>query len=655
MKRFFVLVFALAAACDCGDGPGGGEPDGGTLDPAVTGLAIDPTDVRLVTDGVTPVRQQFVVTTIRDDDKTDDVSGDVTFTLSDPTLGTMDGSEFVSGLGGGRTTLKASIDGFEVSATIEIVVERVVTVPVPGTPDLPPDPPGIFTGTTDDPGRAPTLVYPNDGVVFPPNLGRVEIHFLPGRDNTLFELRFTAAGATVSVYTRCDSLANGCVYTTGADVWQSLSDTARGVEPIVVTVRGTDDDAMTSGTSDSFEMNIAPIDVIGGIYYWTTSDGTGIMRVDFGAADQTPERFYPFQGGGCFGCHAVSRNGRKMTLSRNGQRDGRFTVIDVMAQTETPIDDDRREQFQSWAPDSDRFAAIWGDGDPPDTNIRIRDGDTGDELESIDVGTEPTHPDWSPRGDRIIYTKVTRHQTSQRPGRGGISYVEALPGGGWSAPVDVIDPEDGFNRYYPAYAPDAQFFMYNESICDNGEIYNGDCDGDADEVAKLWAMPSDGGNAIRLDRANGPGVRDEGETDLSNTFPKWAPFVDAQKRDGTGRLMWFTFSSRRQYGLRSPQGSDQLLWMAAVDPDAIMRGEDGSFPAFALPFQDLTTSNHIAQWTTVIVPTIPTDGGPIDPGNGGDGGECKQTGETCDPAVNDCCAGRCVENGPDTYLCRPDF
>ena len=30
------------------------------------------------------------------------------------------------------------------------------------------------------------------------------------------------------------------------------------------------------------------------------------------AADQTPERFYPFQGGGCFGCHAVSRNGRKM-------------------------------------------------------------------------------------------------------------------------------------------------------------------------------------------------------------------------------------------------------------------------------------------------------------------------------------------------------
>jgi len=43
------------------------------------------------------------------------------------------------------------------------------------------------------------------------------------------------------------------------------------------------------------------------------------------------------------------------------------------------------------------------------------------------------------------------------------------------------------------------------------------------------------------------------------------------------------------------------LWMAAIDLDA-PAGDDASFVAFALPFQDLATSNHIAQWTTQIVP-----------------------------------------------------
>jgi hypothetical protein len=34
-----------------------------------------------------------------------------------------------------------------------------------------------------------------------------------------------------------------------------------------------------------------------------------------------------------------------------------------------------------------------------------------------------------------------------------------------------------------------------------------------------------------------------------------------------------------------------------------MAGTDPSFAAFALPFQDLTTSNHIAAWTTMSVGT----------------------------------------------------
>jgi hypothetical protein len=39
--------------------------------------------------------------------------------------------------------------------------------------------------------------------------------------------------------------------------------------------------------------------------------------------------------------------------------------------------------------------------------------------------------------------------------------------------------------------------------------------------------------------------------------------------------------------------------MFAIDPSGV-GAADPSFPAFCLPFQDLKTSNHIAQWTTSV-------------------------------------------------------
>jgi len=85
---------------------------------------------------------------------------------------------------------------------------------------------------------------------------------------------------------------------------------------------------------------------------------------------------------------------------------------------------------------------------------------------------------------------------------------------------------------------------------------------------------------------------------ITNTFPKWNPFVFAMNQQG-GHVAWITFSSTRKFGLRAPPNGT-LLWMTAID-DA-PAGDDASIVAFALPFQDLATSNHIAQWTTQIVP-----------------------------------------------------
>jgi hypothetical protein len=59
--------------------------------------------------------------------------------------------------------------------------------------------------------------------------------------------------------------------------------------------------------------------------------------------------------------------------------------------------------------------------------------------------------------------------------------------------------------------------------------------------------------------------------------------------------------------------SQALLWMVALDPARVKAGEDGSYPAFFLPFQDLLTSNHMAQWTERIVSDAPPPIAPTPP------------------------------------------
>ncbi len=655
---------SLAPACSCGedgdedpsaldattgssgDGSAGG-PDTGINASAFTRLRLEPPSARLVLDGVTTPRQAFRAIATKLDGSDQDVTASTTFVLRDASLGALVGGELTAQRAG-TTTLDASAGSLSASATVEVVAERIIVDPA-----VPANTPMVFENAPADPSRAPTLLYPNDGVLLPPNLTGIEIHWRRAeRRDELFEVRIEGAAGRVVAYVPCAPLEGGCLYTPDPAAWRLIAEAHKGRTPVRIRVRETDERGTGVGTSAEIAVSFAAQPVNGGLYYWTTSNGTAIMRVDFGA-QTPPERFFPFSGGGCYGCHALSRNGRKMTLSRDGQNQGQIRGIDVAARSIVfGADDQEREQFQSWNPTSDRFAGIYGDREEGRNDIRIRDGDDGRVLETIPLGVEPTHPDWSPTGDRIAFTHVTIHGTSQRPGRGAIAYVQNM-GGRWGSPQTLVPAEDGFNRYYPAYAPDGAFLVFNESRCNGNSTYGGECDGDADDNARLWAIATEGGARIELVRANTPGVADERETDLANTYPKWAPFVDPRNADGSGRVMWMTFSSRRNYGLREPSGSDQQLWMVAVDPDAIARGQDGSAAAFALPFQDLRTSNHVAQWAAQIVPPTDTDGGvPMT----GDAGMCLGIGDSCDPANSRCCSGfQCLPQGGAVFVCRPNF
>lgn len=613
VRAFLALSLVLAPACsDDGSGDAGTDPDsgpGGELAGLVS-LTIAPGDQSLVIEGTTPATQSYTATGTFEDGSNRDITSSVAFSLDDTGLGSFTGAEFVSRVErGGFTLVRASAGSVVATTTLSLMLRQ--RYGDPASVDLPVDPGPLFDGP-EDAGRAPQLVYPNPGVLVPPNLDELEFHFTPGApENTVFALSFTNDFTDVVVYLRCTlPMSGGCIYQPDAQLWTWIADTNRGLQPLRFAIRATDDDGIAVGVSAAQDIDFSLDDIRGAVYYWTTSDGTGIMRFDFAAGQTEPERFLgtELSGGTCVGCHALSRDGTKIVAEAGGQHDGRLLLLDVASgEPIVPFGSPQRSIFESWNPDGSRYVGVYGDNGATDYNLMLFDGNDGSYIETIDVGASSdsftTHPDWSPDGSRIVYTRTGAAGTNQRNYHGAIEMVTEQ-GGNFGGPETIVARADGHHRFYPAFSPDGALIAYNESRCNSGNT-GGECDADTDPTARLWMVPAEpGATPVEMSRANEPGPRDGATTDLTNSFPKWSPFIFRKDSELATRLEWITFSSTRQYGLRSPPGGGTLLWMAGVDPDVGLGGGDPSYPAFALPFQDLGTSNHIAQWTEEAVPPI---------------------------------------------------
>jgi hypothetical protein len=549
-------------------------------------------------------------------------------------------------------------------------------------PAIPPNPGSNFTGTLDA-NRAPTLAYPNNGAMIPPNLKRMEVHFRPGNSNALFEVSFTSASSETKYYTRCvtdAAMASGsCRLSLDVDVFTRLADSNRGAGPVKLRVRGGSDNApgapLTSyGQSAEFTIEFAESNVAGALYYMNIDNREEllerereavIMRHDFGGTQVDPEVYLRPGTNGlsdvsnlvsagppvvndkpCVGCHALSRDGTKMVGSLGGNYDGRLAMIDVTKARGTPgwllqngaptgAPAKNRVTFASFNKDGSEFVAAFSDPypywtprlrphpqsgvveEPPEyanypanikTGLFLHSGVTGLRTGFIQLPFKPSHPDWSADGNIIAMTKINQEvfsTTTQHPTRGSIALVRKN-GATWSAPEEIVPPAADMSRYNPNFVPDGSFLLYNESKCPPGDPGNNLCNGDADPSAKVWAVkPALASTPILMAKASTPGVGDGSETNLGDTYPRVTPF---QTKQGAGKLLWYTVASLRSPGLRKirTEVDQQLLWMFAVDPAKVLAGQDGSYPGFWLPFQDLTTSNHIAQWTEKLAgPNVP--------------------------------------------------
>jgi hypothetical protein len=593
-----------------------------------TALSISPTSATLkITSGGAAQMQQFMVTgTVNGQQQ--DLTNQVSYSTSPPGVVTVTagGLAVTTGMSGGIVTITATSGSL--SATATLTVDYTFVGPDPGmTSSVPASAPGLFTTTTNDASRAPQLMYPNDGVLFPPNVSGIEIHFMPGAGNTIFEVDLLGQISNVKSYIRCTAPTgiNGCIYIPDPRLWAIVAQSNAGQGQVQLFIRGTDDSGTSVGTSQTFHLQFSKDDIMGALYYWTTSGKTAIMRWDFGGSTKTAVQYLTpanTDGKTCVGCHALSSDGTKLVASAGGQNDGRLLLWNVstnMAPQPFPLM--QKSQFESWSSDGSQFVGIYGDANPNHkgpANLMLFDGNTGAVTKTVDLGgLRADHPDWSKNTsgpNTIAFTSVdpTAPTTDQRPATGGIDFIQQT-GGAWGQPQKLIPSQLGKNRYYPAIAPDGNLVIYDESTCTSGTPMMGQapdksCDADTDMTATIFLTSLTGATPVALANANSPGVADMGATALTNSFPKWAPFIE--QLDELRQVVWLTFSSTRQYGLRSPPApasTDEttkgtLIWMVGMvlGPG----GADPSFTAFCLPFQDITTSNHIAQWAKTFV-TIP--------------------------------------------------
>jgi hypothetical protein len=638
LARASLLLAAAATLAGAGcafnpnlKGGSGSAGTGGTANiPGLTGLTITPpTATLMVTSGGPKQTQQYKVTGMfigRSSDVTDQVS----YSVSPTGIVTVDqnGLAATTGTSGGQVTITASANA--VSAKAVLMVSYTFVGPDPGmSATVPPSAPGLFTTTTNTASRAPQLIYPNDNVLFPPNVSGIEIHFMPGTGNTLFEVNLIGPLSSVKTYIRCTAPAGitGCIYLPDPGLWSSVARSNAGQGNVALSVRGTDDTGTSVGASQTFHMRFSQDDIMGALYYWTTSGKTAIMRWDFGGSTKTAVQYLTpanTDGSTCVGCHALAPDGTKLVASAGGQGDGRLLLWNVSTNLPLqPFPLAQRSQFESWNTDGTQFVGVYGDnqsssspGHKGPVNLMIFDGTSGAVTQTIDLGgLRADHPDWSKNStgpETIAFTSVdaTATTSDQRPSTGGIDYIQKN-GATWGTPQVLVPSQLGTNNYYPAIAPDGNLVVYDHSTCTNGTPALGQtpdksCDADTDATATVYLTALSGGVApVPLTNANAPGVADGTNTALTDSFPKWAPFIE--NLDELHKVVWLTFSSTRQYGLRSPPApasTDEttkgtLIWMVGMilGPG----GSDPSYTAFALPFQDITTSNHIAQWTKIFV------------------------------------------------------
>lgn len=379
---------------------------------APTAVTIAPgTTSQTVTPG-TPFALPF---TAKADGK--DVTADVQFTVSDANVGAFAGATFNwGGKFGGALTVSAKYCGVVGTAALNLKLLAPPFTAGGGATGLPAE--FAAAGVSTNAACKPTLKYPPDQVLLPPNTNVIEVHFLGATGNSKFEIAFTNAVTDVRVYTTCTAaplvsgdpdaangapapgFPTGCLFELNQAEWDYIANTNREGAPLDVTVRALGCDGTNAASSASRQISFAKQDVIGTIYYWASirlagnTNSGGVYRYDYGKRGQTAEAVLTpkadANGNGansnglCVGCHLVDREGRKMVFdfddndSDDEYGDMWTSVWDIPTQTSTSViakgsPNSFSAGYSSWNRSATKFLKSdgWGNGSAGEGNSAV--------------------------------------------------------------------------------------------------------------------------------------------------------------------------------------------------------------------------------------------------------------------------------------------
>ena len=563
------VALALGVAlAGCAHHVGDDQPDGGSTS-AQLRVVIDTPQLQW-TDGVAQTSTIHAILVDGAGTETD-VTDQAAFVVQPSELGLTSGATLApTGQLAGAGQLTATVS--DVTGASEFTV--YVSDTIAGTADA--TVPGLFAAATLDQTATIAIAYPPAAALIPPNIGDTDVHW---RDATkdVYEVQLSGAFVTLKTYV---TTLGPATWTTFADArWQQLSQGAYGVD-LAVRVRGLATASPATFIEGSESLRVAAEAVKGGVYYWNTSKAA-IMRFDMTMPSTAPEQFYPQVGqGGCVGCHAVSRDGTIVAYRQNGGNLNYGNALDVATRTRTLADNSQQWNFATIHPDNSEMFTTTQSG-------LYRTDFATQTTTPLFTATRISHPDVAASGDAIVATQTSAGSEVWSSGGGVVIFDYDKVAKTVGAPRPLAPPPAGKFQYYPSFSPDNTWVIYNQAS--GGTSYD-------NPNAELWVTRADGSLAtpIRLSVAEVAGAY--------NSWPKWTPFVTNEPTSTSSEpVIWFTFASRRPFGVRSTGTQSPQLWLAPFFPERALAGQPATGPAIRLPFQALAEGNHIAQWTEQII------------------------------------------------------
>lgn len=580
MRAIAFPLLALFVAC--GEDPVDGLPPGPIPPEGV--ILLEPQDIEVtIVDGAI-VTQAYVATLVEPDGDQADVTEEAVFTLRDSNYGNWSFDTLsITGQGSGPTRVQATARGANGDTGLTVYVKQTLV-----DPGVDPGVPGQFDGATDDPSLAPLVVYPPDNILVPPNLGQFDVHWTTASAANVFEIHMANEYVDIKRYTVGDMPGQNFWTVLQPSQWYPIASSRQQLE---LTVSGLNtNDPTKRGSAAVQHVDVTNENAQGGIYYWTTTAPQGIYRYDVATPEVAPTPYFPMGqepgfAGNCMGCHSLSRDGKRIALTIDGGN-GRGTVLNVADRaTLVPFDGPNASSwnFATFNADASKLITVM------DGQMTLRDANGGAALVSVpnSAGMGATHPEVSPDGTQLINVEGTSRSTDYYVYDGSIvtrSYDDTTNTFGAITTL-VQSGADGLQSYYPSYSPDGKWVVFTRT---GGVSYNS-----AD--AETWVVKADGtGTPIKLSIAGLPAGT------LTNSWARWVPFGQTF---GTSNepMFYLTFSSMRSFGVRIPGGGIPQIWMTPFFPARAEAGQDPSGQAFRVPFQNVGTGNHIAQWTQAVV------------------------------------------------------